>query len=74
MDCGGSGRGAAGERVGGGLRMGSPRIALGTSDRQAEGLMKRYGKPTWITEFAINKWARVQHGGCDNCNITRPMQ
>jgi hypothetical protein len=41
---------------------------------KAEGLMKRYGKPTWITEFAINKWARVQHGGCDNCNITRPMQ
>lgn len=23
---------------------------------RAEGLMKRYGRPTWITEFAINKW------------------
>eukprot|EP01052_Picozoa_sp_SAG31_P007715 SAG31_NODE_372_length_16598_cov_44.705982_6_plen_72_part_00 len=29
---------------------------------------------TWITEFAINKWARLQDGVCDDCNITRPMQ
>ena len=41
---------------------------------KAAGLMKRYGKPTWITEFAINKWARSQGGVCDDCNITRPMQ
>ena len=40
---------------------------------RAEGMMRRYGKPTWITEFAINKWARLQHGTCDDCNITRPM-
>lgn len=24
---------------------------------RAKGLQKRYGKPVWITEFAINKWA-----------------
>ena len=42
---------------------------------RANGLMQRYGKQTWITEFAINKWARIHHpGGCDNCNITRAMQ
>lgn len=34
---------------------------------RAEGLMRRYGKQVWITEFAINKWA------CD-CNVTRDMQ
>merc|ERR1719273_2515009 len=36
--------------------------------------MTRYGKPTWITEFAINKWARTHHGVCNNCNITRDME
>ena len=44
---------------------------------RAEGLLRRYGKPTWITEFAINKWARVTKGpggGCNECNITRAMQ
>eukprot|EP00040_Diaphanoeca_grandis_P006807 m.38679 g.38679 ORF g.38679 m.38679 type:complete len:398 (-) comp17987_c0_seq1:241-1434(-) len=41
---------------------------------RANGLMKRYGKPTWLTEFAINKWARIGPNGCDNCNITRAMQ
>ena len=41
---------------------------------RAQGLMARYGKPTWITEFAINKWARIQHGVCNNCNITRDME
>ena len=41
---------------------------------RAEGLMQRYGKQVWITEFAINKWARMQGGVCDDCNITRPMQ
>merc|ERR1712046_185444 len=41
---------------------------------RAEGLMKRYGKPTWITELAINKWARISKGVCDSCNITRAMQ
>lgn len=41
---------------------------------RAQGLKQRYGKPCWITEFAINKWARMQGGRCDNCNITRPMQ
>ena len=34
---------------------------------KAEGLMKRYGKPTWITEFAINTWA------CHDCDVTREM-
>ena len=44
---------------------------------RAEGLLRRYGKPTWITEFAINKWARITKvpgGGCNECNITRAMQ
>lgn len=41
---------------------------------RANGLMKRYGKPTWITEFAINKWARLHDDKCDDCNITRAMQ
>ena len=44
---------------------------------RAEGLLRRYGKPTWITEFAIQKWARVTKGpggGCNECNITRAMQ
>ena len=44
---------------------------------RAEGLLRRYGKPTWITEFAIQKWARVTKGpggGCNDCNITRAMQ
>ena len=41
---------------------------------RAQGLKQRYGKPCWITEFAINKWARMQGGHCDNCNITRAMQ
>lgn len=27
--------------------------------QRAEGLMARYKKPVWITEFAINKWARI---------------
>lgn len=41
---------------------------------RAQGLKERYGKPCWITEFAINKWARMPGGQCDNCNITRSMQ
>ena len=41
---------------------------------RAQGLKQRYGKPCWITEFAINKWARMQGGRCENCNITRSMQ
>ena len=43
---------------------------------RAEGLLRRYGKPTWITEFAVQKWARERDWGrdCNECNITRAMQ
>ena len=41
---------------------------------RAEGMAKRYGKPVWITEFGINKWARIVNGKCENCNITRAME
>lgn len=41
---------------------------------RAEGLMKRYGKPTWITEFAISKWGRTVNNKCEDCHITRAMQ
>ena len=41
---------------------------------RADGLMKRYGKPTWLTEFTISKWVRVHGDVCDNCHITRSMQ
>ena len=41
---------------------------------RANGLMKRYGKPTWVTEIAINKWARKHGAVCDDCHITRSMQ
>ena len=41
--------------------------------KRAEGLYARYKKRVWVTEFAINKWARTVNGKCNNCNITREM-